>query len=104
MGLPHFRFSRVFFVANTRGVCFNPRTMKIKLPEGFQIPQNVAEGEPFESVVTFLPTPDGMATITSIDGVKIAEETEMEEPEETEASEAEEFADPEIQLPFGEGM
>lgn len=77
--------------------------MKIQLPEGFQIPQNVAEGEPFESVVTLLPTPDGMAVITSIDGVKLPE-VEDEEPEETETPDVEEVADPEIKLPFGEGM
>lgn len=80
--------------------------MKIKLPEGFQIPQNVAEGEPFESVVTIMPTPDGMAVITAIDGVKLPkEEDEGAEVEiEIEAPEAEEVADPEIRLPFGEGM
>ena len=62
--------------------------MKIMLPDGFQIPENTREGEPFESVAVITPSGDGSFTLSSLDGVALAEEEE------------EEMEDPDIVLPF----
>jgi len=75
--------------------------MKIILPDGFQIPENTREGDPFEAVALITPSEDGSFTLSSLDGVAIAEEEEAEEEEmETEAPEAEVMAEPDIVLPF----
>ena len=79
--------------------------MKIILPEGFEIPQNTRPGEPFESVAVITPSEDGSFSLSSLDGVALAEEEEEMEDEETEGGEmemedGEEMADPEIRLPF----
>ena len=78
--------------------------MKIMLPDGFQIPENTRPGEPFESVAVITPSEDGSFTLSSLDGVALAEEEEAEEAEEMspemEAPMEEEMADPDIVLPF----
>ena len=77
--------------------------MKIMLPEGFQIPENTRSGEPFEVVAVITPSEDGSFTLSSIDGVALAEEEEEEgggEDMEMEAPEAEVMAEPDIVLPF----
>jgi len=77
--------------------------MKIMLPEGFQIPENTRAGEPFEVVAVITPSEDGSFTLSSIDGVALAEEEEEEgegEDMEMEAPEAEVMAEPDIVLPF----
>jgi hypothetical protein len=69
------------------------RVMKITLPEGFKMPATAKPNEPFEAVATLVMGDDGVM-LTAIDGLALAEEVEeMEE---------EEYADPEITLPFGE--
>ena len=67
--------------------------MKIILPEGFQMPASAKPGEPFEVVATLLADENGMVNMTALDGVALAEKEEEEE-------EAEEYADPEITMPF----
>jgi hypothetical protein len=76
--------------------------MKIILPDGFQIPENTREGDPFEAVALITPSEDGSFTLSSLDGVAIAEEEEAEEEEseEMEEPEAEVMAEPDIVLPF----
>ena len=75
--------------------------MKIMLPDGFQIPENTRPGDPFESVAVITPSEDGSFTLSSLDGVALAEEEEEEESEEMEAPEMEEeMADPEVMIPF----
>jgi hypothetical protein len=76
--------------------------MKIMLPEGFQIPENTRAGDPFEAVAVITPSEDGSFTLSSLDGVALAEEEEEEEGEdmEMEAPEAEVMAEPDIVLPF----
>lgn len=75
--------------------------MKIILPDGFEIPANTRPGEPFESVAVITPSEDGSFTLSSLDGVAIAEEEEAEEEElPMEEMPVEEVADPEITLPF----
>lgn len=70
--------------------------MKITLPDGFQIPTTAKPGEPFEVTATLMVGNDG-AMLTALDGVALAEE-EMEE--DGEMTEEEEYADPQISLPF----
>jgi len=70
--------------------------MKITLPEGFKMPATAREGEPFEVTATLTPSPEGGFVIAAIDGVTLPAEEEMEEPEEMEQ--------PEIKIPFEEGM
>lgn len=77
--------------------------MKIMLPDGFQIPENTRAGDPFEAVAVITPSEDGSYSLSSLDGVAIAEEEEEEEEEmemEMEAPMEEEMADPDIVLPF----
>lgn len=78
--------------------------MKITLPEGFEIPQNTRPGEPFESVAVITPSEDGSFSLSSLDGVALVEEEEMEDETEMEGNMemegGEEMADPEIRLPF----
>ena len=64
--------------------------MKITLPEGFPMPENARPGEPFEVVATLAPGEDGGFSITAIDGMKLSEEGEAEEPEEDEMEDDEE--------------
>jgi hypothetical protein len=63
--------------------------MKITLPEGFPLPENVRPGEPFEVVATIAPGEDGGFTLTAIDGMKLPEEGESEEVEMEEEDETE---------------
>jgi hypothetical protein len=63
--------------------------MKITLPEGFPLPENVRPGEPFEVVATIAPGEDGGFTLTAIDGMKLPEEGEPEEVEMEEEDETE---------------
>jgi hypothetical protein len=57
--------------------------MKIKLPENYQLPEDVADGGTFEELVTF--TLDGTNAIpTMIGGIEL-EDAEAEMDEETEA-------------------
>ncbi len=84
--------------------------MKIELPEGFQMPENMREGEGFDAVVTLEPYEGGGFYITAVNGSpmpkmdkedmkdkKSEDSDEMEE----EVVEEEVVADPEIRLPFG---
>jgi len=71
--------------------------MKLTLPEGFQMPANAREGEPFEVVATITPSEGGFM-LSAIDGMKLPEEEEPET-EEMEMEEPE-MADPEIKIPF----
>lgn len=73
--------------------------MKIMLPDGFQIPENTRPGEPFESVAVITPAEDGSFTLSSLDGVALAEEEAAEEEMPPEMME-EEMADPEVMIPF----
>jgi hypothetical protein len=72
--------------------------MKITLPDGFQIPASAKPGEPFEVTATLMMGDDG-AMLTALDGVALEEEME-EMAEDGEMAEEEEYADPEISLPF----
>lgn len=72
--------------------------MKIMLPDGFQIPENTRPGEPFESVAVITPSEDGSFTLSSLDGVAIAEEEAAEE--EVVPEMEVEMADPEVMIPF----
>lgn len=71
--------------------------MKLTLPEGFQMPASAKPGEPFEVVATLVAGEDGVM-MTAIDGVKLPEEEEEGEMEE------EEYAEPEVQIPFEKPM
>jgi hypothetical protein len=75
--------------------------MKITLPDGFQIPASAKPGEPFEVTATLMMGDDG-AMLTALDGVALEEEEEEEEnmAEDGKMAEEEEYADPEISLPF----
>lgn len=53
--------------------------MKIKLPEGFEIPDDVQPGEPFEVVATLEVSDDGSFELVAIDGVELSDEPEKEE-------------------------
>jgi hypothetical protein len=64
--------------------------MKITLPEGFPIPENVRPGEPFEVVATIAPGEDGGFTLTAIDGMKLSEEEEPEDEMEDEMEDEDE--------------
>ena len=55
--------------------------MKITLPEGYEIPENVKPGQPFEAVATLVASGDGTFELTAIDGTELAPEGEDEEPE-----------------------
>jgi hypothetical protein len=66
--------------------------MKITLPDGFQIPTTAKPGEPFEVTATLMMGDNG-AMLTALDGVALEEEME-------EMAEEEEYADPQISLPF----
>jgi hypothetical protein len=75
--------------------------MKIMLPEGFKMPDTAKPGQPFEVVATLVMGEDGV-NLTALDGMELAEaeaEGEMEEGAEMEEGE-EEYAEPEIKLPF----
>jgi hypothetical protein len=78
--------------------------MKIMLPKEFQMPASAKPNEPFEAVATLMVDADGMVDLVSLDGVAIGEEMEMGEEEEMAgeemAMEKEEYADPEITMPF----
>ena len=74
--------------------------MKIILPDGFEIPENTREGEPFEAVAIISPSEDGSFTLSSLNGVALAEEEEMADPEAPMPIAEEEMADPDIRLPF----
>lgn len=69
--------------------------MKITLPEGFKMPATAKPNEPFEAVATLVMGDDGVM-LTALDGLTLAEEVEENEMEE------EEYADPQITLPFEE--
>ena len=61
------------------------------------MPASAKPGEPFEVVATLLADENGMVNMTALDGVALAEEMEEEEGEE---GGAEEYANPEITIPF----
>lgn len=65
--------------------------MKLKLPEGFQMPASAKPGEPFEVVATLVAGEEGVM-LTALDGVKL--------PEEQEEDEEEDYAEPEVKIPF----
>jgi hypothetical protein len=77
--------------------------MKITLPDGFQIPATAKPGEPFEVTATLM-MGEGGTMLTALDGVALMEEEEEEEEEEGMEEEMggmeEEYADPQILLPF----
>ena len=77
--------------------------MKITLPEGFKIPDTAKPGQPFEAVATLIMGEDGVS-LTALDGVEIAEEEKPETENEVEINMGkegeEEYANPEIKLPF----
>jgi hypothetical protein len=68
--------------------------MKITLPEGFQPPENLKPGTPFEVVATMTMSDDGTYDLTAIDGVELPE-SEEDEGEEDEM-------EVELQLPWAE--
>lgn len=68
--------------------------MKITLPEGFKMPENVRPGEPFEVTATIRPM-QGTFALVAIDGMELdMEEDEEEVPERMDGSR--------VKLPFGE--
>jgi len=77
----------------------NTRVMKITLPDGFQIPATAKPGEPFEVTATLMMGEEG-TMLTALDGVALMEEEEGMEEEEMGGMEKEEYADPQISLPF----
>lgn len=71
--------------------------MKLTLPEGFTPPNTARPGETFEVVATLKPSEDGSFSLVALDGVKLEEEDEVEEPEEMDRTDS-----TNIRLPFEE--
>lgn len=57
--------------------------MKITLPEGYETPENVKPGQPFEVVATIVAVGDGTFDLTAIDGMEVGGGEEDEAAEET---------------------
>ena len=70
--------------------------MKIKLPDGFQMPEGAKPGEPFEVTATLVSHDGGSAELMALDGVKLPDNHGKEE----EGEGPEEYADPQIKIPF----
>lgn len=58
-------------------------TMKLDLPDSYEIPDGVQPDQPFDAVATIVLKPDGSFTLTAIDGVEL-------EPDDEDESEVEE--------------
>lgn len=53
--------------------------MDIKLPKGYQPPDNAKPGEPFEVVATLVMEEDGEFELKAIDGIPLPEDKEDQE-------------------------
>lgn len=57
--------------------------MKFPVPKGFEVPAGVEDGKEFDALGTFTIS-GGQLTLVAVDGARLGESAEKEEPSETE--------------------